>query len=106
LDSASLDAPCANVLIRPNSLAIVEMPIVATTPQPVRMNPRLEIAAVADAASFVDPSGVSRVVCRRAVLPERTEVSLGTCATKSQSLRGPRYEPDAAPTRGVTFDFS
>jgi hypothetical protein len=70
LDSASLDPSCANVLIRPNSLAIVEMPIVATTPQPVRMNLRLEIAAVADAASFVDPSGVSRVVCLRAVLPE------------------------------------
>jgi hypothetical protein len=56
------------------------MPIVAATPQPVRMNPRREITAVADTASFADPSSVSRVVrpqlsgivrnCPRAALPE------------------------------------
>jgi hypothetical protein len=51
LDSALLDAPRANALIRPSSLAIVEMPIVAATPQPVRMNPRREITALADATT-------------------------------------------------------
>src|ERR1700730_6118906 len=91
LDSASLDAPCANVLIRPNSLAIVEMPIVAATPQPVRMNPRREITAIPGTASFVDPSGGSFVGERFYLndaprsLSEHARQRAGRCAARAMS---------------------